>query len=65
MSRNDPIPDPIDAWLRSAIDDAERRGLPELRPLLEGLALSTARLRAADWNDRVPPVPPPPDGDAR
>ena len=46
--------DPIDAWLRSAIADAERRGLPELKPLLEGLARSTRQLRAAEWNDYVP-----------
>jgi hypothetical protein len=38
----------LDAWLASAIEDAERRGLPELKPLLEGLARSTAALRAAD-----------------
>ena len=25
----------IDAWLRTAIADAEERGLPELKPLLE------------------------------
>ena len=25
-------------WLKAAIADAERRGLPELKPLLEGLA---------------------------
>jgi hypothetical protein len=38
----------VDAWLAAAIDDAERRGLPELKPLLEALARSTAALRAAD-----------------
>ena len=38
-------------WLEGAIRDAERRGLPELRPLLEGLARSTQALRSADWND--------------
>jgi hypothetical protein len=32
------------------LQDAERRGLPELRPLLEALSRSTALLRAADWN---------------
>jgi hypothetical protein len=37
-------------WLAMAIDDADRRGLPGLRPLLEALARSTAALRAADWN---------------
>jgi hypothetical protein len=46
--------DPIEAWLRAAVADAERRGLPELKPLLEGLAQSTRQLRAARWNDYVP-----------
>jgi hypothetical protein len=38
----------VEAWLAAAIEDAERRGLPELKPLLEALARSTAALRAAD-----------------
>lgn len=38
-------------WLDHAIQDAERRGLPELRPLLETLVRATFALRAADWND--------------
>ena len=37
----------VAAWLESAIADAERRGLPELKPLLEGLAQSTNLLRNA------------------
>lgn len=37
-------------WLESAIHDAERRGLPGLRPLLEALARSTDALRRAPWN---------------
>jgi hypothetical protein len=37
-------------WLENAVRDAERRGLPALRPLLEALARSTAALRAAAWN---------------
>jgi hypothetical protein len=37
-------------WLALATEDADRRGLPALRPLLESLARSTAALRAADWN---------------
>jgi hypothetical protein len=37
----------IAAWLEAAIVDAERRGLPELKPLLEGLAQSTNLLRSA------------------
>ena len=38
----------VDAWLRAAIADAEERGLPELKPLLEGLASATIALRAAN-----------------
>lgn len=38
----------LEDWLKNACDDAERRGLPELRPLLEALARSTAALREAD-----------------
>ena len=41
----------IESWLQAAIADAERRGLPELKPLLEALARSTRALRAADFND--------------
>jgi hypothetical protein len=37
----------VSAWLQSAIADAERRGLPELKPLLEGLAQSVTTLRTA------------------
>ena len=43
----------MDAWLKAAVDDAEGRGVPALRPLLESLARSTARLRAGAWNERV------------
>ena len=43
----------IDAWLKAAAEDAERRGLPGLKPLLETLARATAALRAADFNDRA------------
>ncbi len=46
----------IDAWLKAAIADAEARKLPELKPLLEALAASTAVLRKAGFggaaNDR-------------
>lgn len=41
----------IGDWLAAAKADAEERGLPELIPMLEGLAQATERLRAADWND--------------
>jgi hypothetical protein len=40
----------IDAWLQAATADAERRGLPELKPILETLARATTALRAADFN---------------
>jgi len=38
----------IESWLQAAIADAERRQLPELKPLLEALARATAALRAAN-----------------
>ena len=38
----------VDAWLKAASHDAERRGLTGLTPLLETLARSTAALREAD-----------------
>lgn len=38
-------------WLEHAVQDAERRALPGLKPLLEALALATSALRTADWND--------------
>jgi hypothetical protein len=41
----------IDAWLQAAIADAERRGLHELKSLLETLARSTRALRSASFND--------------
>lgn len=40
----------IKLWLENAVQDAERRGLPALRPLLEALARATSALRMADWN---------------
>jgi hypothetical protein len=40
----------IKTWLETAIQDAERRGLPGLRALLETLARATSALRTADWN---------------
>ena len=41
----------IDQWLETSRADADRRGLPELKPLLTTLAQATRVLRAADWND--------------
>ena len=53
----------IKTWLDFAIQDAERRGLGALRPLLETLARATSALRTADWNfdasgdvDSTPPA---------
>jgi hypothetical protein len=40
-----------DDWLESARADAARRGLPDVRAALEGLARAAGLLRAADWND--------------
>lgn len=51
----------IEDWLIAACADAERRGLPELKPLLESLARSTASLRAADEALAAPDPDPAPD----
>jgi hypothetical protein len=40
----------VDAWLELAVADTERRGLPDMRPLLEGLAQATRLLRRAACN---------------
>ena len=39
----------VDAWLAAALADAERRGLSELKALLEALAQATRALRAAGF----------------
>ncbi|MGE3508254.1 MAG: amidase [Vicinamibacterales bacterium] len=39
----------LETWLQSALADADRRQLPQLKPLLEGLALSLTTLRRADF----------------
>ena len=41
----------VDRWLEASMADAERRGLPELKPLLEALAHATRALRAAAFNE--------------
>ena len=38
----------VQSWLAAATTDAERRGLPELKPLLETLARATEALRQAE-----------------
>jgi len=40
----------IKFWLEFAMQDAERRSLTALKPLLETLARATSSLRTADWN---------------
>ncbi|MGE0449338.1 MAG: hypothetical protein AB7Q29_07125 [Vicinamibacterales bacterium] len=37
----------LEDWLNAALADADRRGLPELRPLLESLAQAARSLRDA------------------
>jgi hypothetical protein len=60
----------IEAWLELTLADAERRGLPEMKPLLEGLAQSMRTLRRAAFNDdargttAVPPSSHSPDSGA-
>jgi hypothetical protein len=41
-------------WLAFAKADAEKRGLKDLIPALEGLAKATEQLRKADWNPSTP-----------
>ncbi len=41
----------LDDWFTWATADAERRGLPSLAPLLEGLRHATRELRETDWNE--------------
>lgn len=57
----------LEQWIEDGKSDAYRRKLPELADLLDGLARSTAALRAADWNDdaaRDTHAAPPPDPSA-
>lgn len=41
----------VEDWLTSACADADRRGMPDLRPLLASLADATRELRSAGWDD--------------
>jgi hypothetical protein len=47
----------IERWLESATADVMRRGLPELVPMLEGLAAALRALRTADFIERASGVP--------
>ena len=45
-------------WLALAKADADKRKLPDLGPLLDGLAKATEQLRRADWNENpLTPTP--------
>jgi hypothetical protein len=58
----------IEDWLAAACEDADRRGLADLKPLLASLAEATRALRSAGWDDEggvapgpgsaAPPEPP-------
>lgn len=54
----------LEDWFAFARVDAERRGLPELKPLLVGLESALRELRAADWNDDFRPQSETAAGDA-
>jgi hypothetical protein len=45
----------VETWLAGAVADADKRGLPELKPLLETLAKSTAALRRAESASKPSP----------
>lgn len=51
----------VEVWLARAIADADARGLPELKPLLESLARSLQALRDADAAFGHPALPDPDD----
>jgi hypothetical protein len=44
----------IETWLAAAVADAEKRGLHDLKPLLEALAKSTKALRASEITGSAP-----------
>jgi hypothetical protein len=48
-----PLPPDLESWLAAAADDARRRDLADLEPLLRALARSTAALRSAEWLESV------------
>jgi hypothetical protein len=49
----------VNDWLAAALADAERRGLTELKPMLETLARSTSALRDDDRTAREAERPAP------
>ena len=57
--------DRLETWLEQAQQDADRRQLPALRPLLDALSRSTSLLRGADWNLEATDHSVPPTEDVR
>jgi hypothetical protein len=55
----------LDEWYAAAAADADRRNLPDLKPVLKGLHAAAAALRAAPWNDDATGLQPPPANSAR
>jgi hypothetical protein len=41
----------LDDWYDAARNDADRRGLPDLKPVIDLLRQAARQLREADWND--------------
>jgi hypothetical protein len=41
----------LDDWYTAAREDVDRRGLPDMKPLIDALQQATRQLRDADWND--------------
>ena len=62
MSAADILRSPdVEAWLARSVADADARGLPQLKPLLESLARSLQALRDADVEFGHPALPDPDD----
>lgn len=59
------MPHDVTAWLAAALADADSRGLPQLKPLLETLSRSLQALRDADAEFAHPAVRKDDDGTAR
>ena len=53
----------IPSWFRRASEDADARGLPALKPLLETLGRATQALRDADAEFAHPALQPTDDDD--
>ena len=59
------MPHDVSSWLAAAIADAESRGLPQLKPLLETLSRSLQALRNADAEFAHPAIEKDDGGPAR